>query len=173
MHVYKSHDYKGICAALAVSAALLAPSSLIAQEDEPLDRTPVECLSTTSIDRTDVVDDQTIIFFMRGKRIFRNYLPRKCPGLEREDRFSYQTTNSRLCDIDTITVLEQWGSRLQPGFTCALGAFHPISAEEAEALKELEEDGRQRDGVEVEPAELPEDEADEAADAPSEERSEQ
>ena len=117
----------------AVYAALLAPSVLIAQDEEPFDRTPVECVTTVSIDRTDIIDDQTIIFFMRGKRIFRNYLPRKCPGLAREDRFSYQTTNSRLCDIDTITVLEQFGSRLQPGFTCALGEFHPIAIKEVEA----------------------------------------
>jgi hypothetical protein len=167
------HDHRRIRAILAVSGAILAPSSLIAQEDEPLDRTPVECVSTQSIDRTDVIDDQTIIFFMRGKRIFRNYLPRKCPGLEREDRFSYQTTNSRLCDIDTITVLEQFGSRLQPGFTCGLGEFHPISVEEAEDLKTLQEEGRQRDAVEVEPAELPEDDGKEPAEAQPEEPAEE
>ena len=45
------------------------------------------------------------------------------------------------------------------GFTCALGEFHPIPIEEVEALKELQEEGRQRDAIEVEPAELPEDEA--------------
>lgn len=157
----------------AVYAALLAPSVLIAQDEEPFDRTPVECVTTVSIDRTDIIDDQTIIFFMRGKRIFRNYLPRKCPGLAREDRFSYQTTNSRLCDIDTITVLEQFGSRLQPGFTCALGEFHPIAIEEVEALKELQEEGRQRDAIEVEPAELPEDEAAEPAEAAPEDRAEE
>ena len=61
------------------------------------------------------------------------------------------------------------GSRLQPGFTCPLGEFHPIAIEEVEELKELQEEGRQRDAMKVEPAELPEDEAAEPAEAAPEE----
>ena len=73
-------DRKRTRGTLVVSAALLAPSVLIAQDEESFDRTPVECVATISIDHTDIIDDQTIIFFMRGKRIFRNYSAAQMPG---------------------------------------------------------------------------------------------
>ena len=137
----------------------------IASEDR-FDRTPVECITVSAIDRTDVIDDQTIIFFMRGKKIFRNYLPRKCPGLERHERFAYQPTSNRLCDIDTVTVLEQWGGRLTNGFTCPLGEFHPIPLEEIEELKLDAEGNRANPNViDVEEVELPEDDAEATGEA--------
>jgi Family of unknown function (DUF6491) len=145
---------------LTVLLAVACASSLAsAQEEDTFDRTPVDCISVTSIDRTDVIDDQTILFFMRGKKIYRNYLPRKCPGLQRQDRFAYETKSNRLCDIDTVTVLEQWGTRLNAGFTCPLGAFHPISPEEVEELAALAEGGAST--VDVESVELPDEESDE------------
>lgn len=133
-----------------------------AQDTDQFDRTPQQCLSTSSIDRTRVLDDRTILFFMRGKRIYRNYLPRKCPGLEREQRIMYKTQGSRLCDIDTITVLEEWGGRLTPGFTCPLGSFVPITAEEVEDL--MRSPDVPRNAIESEAVNLP---ADEDADPPA------
>ena len=62
------------------------------------------------------------------------------PGAERNNRFSYQTQGGQLCDSDTITVLEQIGTRLTPSFTCRLGDFVPITREEIEDLK-LEDEG--------------------------------
>jgi hypothetical protein len=120
---------------------LLAASSAIGQEDGAFDRTPQDCVSVSSIDETDAIDDQNIIFRMRGDRVFRNHLPRKCPGLERENRIAYRTTAGRLCSIDTITVLEQFGAGLRDGFTCRLGEFVPLSPAEVEDL-ELREDGQ-------------------------------
>lgn len=138
---------------LAAWAGALLPAYA---QDGVLDRTPVECISVSRIDQTEILDDNTILFYMRGDEIYRNHLPRRCPGLERNERFSYRTSTSRLCDIDTVTVLEQWGARLQSGFTCALGMFHPITAEEAEELELIKkEGGRARDAIEAEPVELP------------------
>jgi hypothetical protein len=145
----------------------LGSGPLLAQDDEPFDRTPQDCLVTSSIDRTHVLDDQTILFYMRNDRVFRNYLPRKCPGLARQDRFMYETRGSRLCSIDTITVLEQWGGRLEPGFTCRLGDFHPVSPEEVEDIELSEEDRPGRDPIEANPVELPVEAAVEAETAPS------
>jgi len=153
---------------IGIMFALLAaflPSASGAQDEDTFDRTPVDCVVVSSIDRTDVIDDQTILFYMRGNKIYRNYLPRKCPGLERNDRFSYQVTGGRLCDIDTVTVLEQWGSRLSSGFTCPLGEFHPIPLEEVEEL-ELDSEGNRvnPNAVEVEAVELPDDAAEATGD---------
>lgn len=135
-----------------------------AQDTDQFDRTPQQCVNTSSIDRTRVLDDRTILFFMRGRRVYRNYLPRKCPGLEREQRIMYKTQGSRLCDIDTITVLEEWGGRLTPGFTCPLGAFIPITPEEVDDLMRPKEGEGSRDAIESEAVELPDE--DEAGAAP-------
>jgi hypothetical protein len=120
---------------------------------ESFDRTPVNCIQVNRIRRTEVLDDQTILFSMRGGRNFLNHLPQECPTLEREGRFMYQTTGGQLCRIDTITVMERFGAGLGRGFTCRLGHFHPVTAEEIEELKELEEGGG-RSEIEAEPVEL-------------------
>jgi hypothetical protein len=141
---------------LAVGPAL-AQDGQDAESADAFDRTPEDCVSTPNIDRTHAIDDQTILFFMRGKKVYRNYLPRKCPNLERQNRIMYKTHGARLCDVDTITVLEQWGARLTPGFTCPLGPFHPITQEEVEDLMRKPEDVR--DAIEPEVVEQPADDA--------------
>ena len=134
-------------------AALIAPMALEADEkadDQPIDRTPIDCISVSRIDKTDVIDDQTVLFFMRGnKQIYRNYLPRKCPGLEVEDRFGYQVRSSRLCKVDLLTVLPRVGIPT----TCRFGEFVPISREEAEELRAIHDHPRHGDGIDVKPVE--------------------
>jgi hypothetical protein len=135
-----------------VAAALFAPMALEADEkadDKPVDRTPVDCIVVSRIDKTDVIDDQTVLFFMRGNKIYRNYLPRKCPGLEVEDRFGYQVRSSRLCKVDLLTVLPRVGIPT----TCRFGEFLPITREEAEDLRALHDHPRHGDGVDVKPVE--------------------
>src|SRR5690606_17824151 len=53
-------------------------------DDEFFPRNPTRCISTTRLDRTEVVDNETVLFYMRGGDIYRNRLSRSCPGLERE-----------------------------------------------------------------------------------------
>jgi hypothetical protein len=142
---------------------LLAGSAAVRADDEPtFNRTPRDCVQTQSISRTEILDDQTILFFMRGKNVaYRNYLPRKCPGLKRWDRFGYSVTAGRLCSIDLITVLERSGSSFstlggfQPGFTCQLGDFVPMSPEEIVSLKDEKKGGPGQDAVKTKPVELP------------------
>jgi hypothetical protein len=85
---------------------------------------PVDCVDIARIDHTQVRDDRTIDFYMRGREIYRNRLPADCPGLAFEDGFSYRTSLSRLCSVDTIDVLRQAGGGA--GATCGLGPFQPI-----------------------------------------------
>ena len=166
---------------LAVGALpLLVALPLIAQDGEvqddevaAFDRTPVDCVRSQNIDATKAIDDQNLIFRMDGRKVYRNHLPRKCPGLARENRFSYETRSGRLCSIDMITVLEEFGLGFRPGFTCRLGEFVPLSPEEVEDLELREEEagGRQTQSViEAEAVELdePEDAAADPAEAPDE-----
>lgn len=141
------------------TVALLSASSVRAQDDaeDEFDRTPINCLSVSRIRNTDIIDDRTILFFLRGnKETYRAYLPRECPGLERNDRFAYEARNGKLCDVDVITVLEQIGVSLTPTFTCRLGKFIPITAEEAQDLKlDQEDQALKRNTIQAKPAELP------------------
>jgi hypothetical protein len=138
--------------------------TLKGQDDGAFDRTPQDCVSVSNIDQTEAIDDQNLIFRMRrNDQVYRNHLPRRCPGLERENRIAYQTRGGRLCSIDTITVLEQFGAGLRDGFTCRLGEFVPLSPEEIEDL-DLRERGREtRGAVEARSVELGEEDDEDTA----------
>ncbi len=104
------------------------------------DETPIEegerCLSSRSISRTDVIDDQNVLFYIRGSAIYLNHLPKSCSRLALDRRFIYETSVGRLCESDHITVLRDGGFDTVAGRTCRLGRFHPISKEQVQALRE-------------------------------------
>jgi hypothetical protein len=140
-----------------------------------LDREPEDCLSLTRINRTVVADDETVLFYMRGGDVYQNILPRRCPGLKANDRFMYSPFSNRLCDTDTITVLEQFAGRLDRGVTCRLGEFYPITEIEAEELLRANDEDVRGGGprVQVEPVDLPDEpESDESGDGEAEPESE-
>lgn len=150
--------------AAALAAAALCSTAVFAQNDEGrvaegrvddgFDRTPQDCIVASRIDRTEVIDDNTIIFHMRSRgQAYANYLPQTCPNLGREQRFTYQRRTSQLCDDTTITVLELTG--FGPGFTCRLGQFHPVTAAEVEEIRRVASRAGRSDAVEVEEVQLP------------------
>lgn len=87
---------------------------------------PVNCVSLTQIRSTKIVDDSTIDFKMAGGKTYRNSLPHSCPSLKSEDRFSYRTSLSQLCNVDIVRVLHSYGGQLQEGVGCGLGKFQPV-----------------------------------------------
>src|SRR5262249_28912846 len=89
------------------------------------------CINLNEIDRTSVIDDNTILFYTHGHDVYRNYLPQSCPELKNEQRFMYRVSLAQLCSNDTITVLEDMGFGFMPGPTCGLGKFAPTTKEEA------------------------------------------
>lgn len=88
---------------------------------------PVDCVDLARIDHTRVRDDRTIDFTMRGREVYRNRLRDECPGLAFEDSFTYRTSLSRLCSVDTITVNRAGGGIAGP--TCGLGPFQRIETD--------------------------------------------
>jgi hypothetical protein len=115
--------------ACAVLAALTLAGVADARNREVPPVTPAgkaeDCIPLQSIRETRVRDDRTIDFYMRGGKVYRNVLPGTCPQLGFEERFAYQTSLSRLCSTDIITVL------LMPsttrGASCGLGKFQPVT----------------------------------------------
>ena len=87
-----------------------------------------KCVSTHRIDHTKVVDGQTILFHMVGRKTYINKLPRKCPGLSFHKAFSYKVRQNQLCNTDIIRVYQ--GDYF--GAACGLGKFEPYEAPEPE-----------------------------------------
>ncbi len=87
---------------------------------------PVDCITAYMIRDTNVIDERTIDFKMNGGKTLRNTLPYSCPSLKFEERFSYRLTNSQLCSIDVIRVLNNYGGHLQEGAACGLGKFQQV-----------------------------------------------
>ena len=117
-----------------VAAGLCWAMSAAAQDDDNVDTTSLTCLSMNLVRQANAVDDRTVVFYLRDGRIYLNSLEQNCPGLRRNNRFSYNLRTGaripRLCNTDTITVIEQSGT----GFTCGLGRFQPISVGRVEEL---------------------------------------
>jgi hypothetical protein len=115
-------------AALAAIASGATSGSSTKKVVEPVRSVgdPIDCVNTYSIRDTKVVDDRTIDFKMSGNKTYRNVLPYSCSGLRFEERFSYHPTNSRLCSIDTIRVLNSYSGQLQEGAGCGLGKFQQV-----------------------------------------------
>jgi hypothetical protein len=103
---------------------------------EDFDRAPVQCISMRQIEGTQIVDDQTILFYRRGGRVYMNLLEQECPTLLQNKLFSYRVTSgtraARLCDFNAITVVDHLTQQLT--YTCRLGMFHPIDEAQAEDL---------------------------------------
>lgn len=77
------------------------------------------CVSRNRIQRTEVLDDYTILFHMRGGRVLKNELPYRCFGLGFERGFGYSPSAGLLCNVDIITVLSDSGLNT----SCGLGDF--------------------------------------------------
>lgn len=121
---------------LAGGLIAIYPSAQAQDEESGMDDDgAVRCIDVRSIRRTYVVDDRSVLFYMGRRRVFYNILPSRCAGLASEDRFTYTTTTTRLCDVDVISVLYNDIGGLRGGPACRLGLFHEITREDAKALR--------------------------------------
>jgi hypothetical protein len=121
--------------AVMLVAALAGGGPVHAQDDEPeRDMNAEHCVRIASIKDISIVNDTTLIFRMRGGKYYRNDLPHRCLGLRRSDTLMYRASTGLLCNVDLITVLEDWGFGFSPGVSCGLGMFTPVTPEEAEDI---------------------------------------
>jgi hypothetical protein len=112
-------------------AALLLLAACAGSSEEPAPRTvwvaegpPTSCITTNQIRSMRVVDDRTIDFEMTGRRVFRNDLPTRCPGLSFNTAVRHNSRTSQLCSLNTITPRAPGGGWNNPG--CRLGQFQPL-----------------------------------------------
>lgn len=125
---------------IAAAAASLAQDEAEEPNDvEERDLDAEHCVRINDIDEIDIVDGDTLIFRLRGGKVYRNDLPHRCPGLKRNDTLMYRSSIGRLCSVDIVTVLEDWGFGFAPGASCGLGMFHPITEQIADEMLRAEE----------------------------------
>lgn len=122
---------------LAAGLCVTAGASLAQENGDDTgerDMDAEQCVSTNRIDRINIADSQTLIFRMIDDTVYRNDLPYKCVGLQPDDVLMYRSAVGRLCNVDIITVLNDWGFGFAPGASCGLGMFHPITEQIAKEL---------------------------------------
>ena len=115
--------YRGALAAFSVCGLLGAAAC----SDEPAAQTADSslphgngiCIQTQFVDHTDIPDDRTIIFHMKGGVMWKNTLPFSCSSLRSEGGFAYVNSIPEICsNQQTIQVLRS-------GILCELGQFTP------------------------------------------------
>lgn len=93
------------------------------------------CINARSIRRTEVIDDNNVVFYVQGRRIFLNSLPKSCKGLSRDRRFLFETHTRSLCEHDTIRILQEASGHIYAGRSCKLGRFLPVTQEDIENFR--------------------------------------
>lgn len=84
--------------AVAAAAGICLHSLTALAEDKPADTpTAYRCISLRHVQSTTVVDDQTILFHMTGRRTLKMSLTYPCYSLKFYGFFSYTTHTGELC----------------------------------------------------------------------------
>ena len=87
------------------------------------------CLQLNRVRSTTVLDDQTILFHTKDRKVYRNALSHRCPSLGFHERFSYRAHGGSLCSSDFIEVIE--GGPGVQGATCGLSEFERVEVVKA------------------------------------------
>jgi len=118
-------------ALIALAISLGGSGWAVAAEtsQSPMTKSNAVCLDAGHIDHTTVVDGQTILFYMRGGKIWKNTLPEPCPGLKFERAFSEEINGDVICSsMQMIRVMHT-------GAMCSLGPFTPYTPPASAATK--------------------------------------
>lgn len=105
--------------AMAVGFASIAVSAAYA--DPPPAKQRQVCIRTSDIQGMSYPDDKTILFRMSGGpvKVWRNDLPRTCPGLKFEQGIAWNIWGGEVCsNMQVFYVLHR-------GTPCMLGNFTP------------------------------------------------
>ncbi len=117
---------KSVVLGVTLLSVLAAPHGLAADDDGARQG---DCITISHIQRTEVIDDQTVLFYMTGGQIRKMTLAFRCPTLAFYKSFSYRTFTTRLCArVDEIVA--------RSGSHCPIGNIQPISKADAAALKQ-------------------------------------
>ena len=89
-----------------------------------------KCINRFRLDRTEILNDYTILFHMKGGRSYKSELPFRCYRLGTEKRFSYTLSSALLCSDTIITIFSVGGG---VNASCGIGDFEELEEIEEEA----------------------------------------
>jgi len=122
---------RSLIALTALVLGLLAalPASLAKDKDASAPEGRKTCIGLRQVDQTLILDDQNIVYQMRGGKLYLNTLPNVCGGLFNQGNYMYHGNNPyRICRGDAFTVF-----RVLTG--CKLGYFDPLSPAKFSQMK--------------------------------------
>ena len=124
-----------------VAAGMLMSAPIAAHADDaeqaavqPAGET-VNCIDTHRVRNTKVLDNQTVLFRMRGGPDYEMKLTRRCPGLKMQRTIVYEPMPSpKLCTVDTIKVpVTTSGGLFSKNFThCLIDSFTEVPEDSGE-----------------------------------------
>jgi hypothetical protein len=119
----------------AIGALLAAAATDVAAQDQA-NNVVQTCIYQPNIDHTKILDDRTILFFMRTHVTYQNILPEQCYSLYQEKRFTYGSASMhRLCAGNLIMVLtDLTPGSMSRGSSCKLGLFVQVDTDEVDEL---------------------------------------
>lgn len=120
------------------------------------------CVYRPNIDHTRVLDDRTILFFMRDRAIYQNTLKDQCYSLKSVNRFAYgEASLHRICAGNWISVIQSvTPGAISQNNSCRLGAFVPVDQDVVdELIAAADPSGKNKSGdkraIQVVPVESP------------------
>jgi len=125
----------GVLLAAAVAAHGADEATSESAPADSSDARPVHCLDLVRIKETDILDNRHIVFHMVNGDMYLNTLPHACPGLRKNEPYMLRTSQSRICDLDIITMLHPNGWGFMPGASCGLGDYEKVTQEQVEMVK--------------------------------------
>lgn len=90
------------------------------------------CLSTTRLDRTEILNREQILFRMKGGDTYLNE-PKGCPGLSKHAALSYEIHTNQICDTTIVSVIEPVGTDAMVRGSCGLSKFEKLEKKTAAA----------------------------------------
>jgi len=102
-------------------AALLFAAATPAMAQPAASRPANVCINARDIDHTETPDDKTILFHMRGGKIWRNTLKTVCPMLK------VSPFTEVLHSGDLVCANQQFIKLSLTGDQCVLGDFTPVA----------------------------------------------
>jgi hypothetical protein len=103
-------------------AAVLFVASMPASAQPAAPRPANVCINARDIQRTETPDDRTILFHMRGGKIWRNTLRSACPMLKISPFTEVLNSGDLICANQQFIRLNLTGDQ------CVLGDFTPVPA---------------------------------------------
>jgi len=97
-----------------------------------------KCLQSENIERTEPLNDQYIVFHLRGEQTWIAQMRGRCPGLGPNAKLVFEKDSPRICEWDSVRVVYDngLGNGVTFGPRCNLPKFEPVSEQQVTMLKE-------------------------------------